>query len=88
MSNRSKLAVSVKLMMETGHSVDFGRIVICDLGNYLASRRVLPRRYQVESTDARLRFSQIYENLDVAVDKFCALRNALIERARNDSRNQ
>ena len=82
---------SVKRLLESGHTVDFGRLTICDLGNFSATRKSLKRRYQVECTDARLRFSEIYETLELAVDKFCGIRAVLIAKMKekaNEKRDQ
>lgn len=75
--NRSKLFYSVKNAVEQGCAVEFGQLCICDLGDYVQTRKQMERRYQVECNDARMRWSEVYYKLDVALDKFLAIRSVL-----------
>ena len=75
--NKSKLFHSVKNVIEQGCSIEFGQLCISNLSDYVQTRVEMDRKYQVECNDARMRWSEIYYKLDVAVDKFLAIRNVL-----------
>lgn len=75
--NRSKLFYSVKNNVENGMGVEFGRLSICDLGDYIQGRQLLDRRFQVHCDDSRMRWSEVYYKLDVAIDKFMLIRSIL-----------
>ena len=68
---------AIKELIISGHSVDFGRLTICDLGEEVQTRRGMKKLYQVECNDARYRYTEIYSNLNVAIDKFMAIRGIL-----------
>jgi hypothetical protein len=77
--NRNKLFHSIKDTVESGCDVDFGKLTICDLGNHSATRKLLERKYQVHCDDPRMKWSEIYYKLDIAVDKFMVIRSVLLK---------
>jgi hypothetical protein len=76
--NRSKLFYSVKNAVESGCSVSSGLLTICDLADYVKTRKTMERRFQVECNDSRMRWSEVYYKLDIALDKFLAIRSVLV----------
>lgn len=75
-----KYGMMVRSLVEQGFSVEYGPLTICNLGDYVATRIPLERKYQVFSTDRRVRCEEIYVRLDVAVDKFMGLKMMLDKR--------
>ncbi len=74
---KTEMHRAVEKLLDNNCSIEYGRLQICDLGNYVQGRKTLDRRYQVTSDDARFRFSEIYIKPAVAIDKFLAIRNLL-----------
>jgi hypothetical protein len=75
-----KYGMMVKSLIEQGFSVEYGPLTICNLGDYVPTRIPLERKYQVFSTDRRVKCEEVYTRLDVAVDKFMGLKMILDKR--------
>lgn len=79
---------AITQLVNSGYDVDFKRLSICNIGNYVQMRGSMPRRFQVEIQSSQISFSEVYADLDVAVDKFIALRNLLCsKKSKNENRN-
>lgn len=68
---------AITQLVDSGYDVDFKRLSICNIGNYVHMRANMSRRYQVFVDCPQVYFSEVYTELDIAVDKFIALRNLL-----------
>lgn len=75
--NRSKLFYAVKNVIDSGCSVEFGKLCICNLGDYVPLRGDMERKYQVHCDDPRMRWSEVYYKEDVAIDKFMLIRSVI-----------
>lgn len=75
-----KYGMMVKSLVEQGFSVEYGPLTICNLADYVPTRIPLEKKYQVFSTDRRVKCEEIYVRLDVAVDKFMGLKMLLDKR--------
>lgn len=60
--------MSIRELILDGHSVEYKGISICTI----TRRTRMP--YQVHSDNSRCKFSQLYENLDDAIEKFNLLK--------------
>lgn len=56
-------------IIDSGCSLDYKDLVLCDLSKYSAGRQNCQRRFQVYSTE----FKEIYSSQKEAIDKFCEL---------------
>lgn len=75
-----KYSMMVKSLVEQGFSVEYGPLTICNLADYVPTRIPLEKKYQVFSTDRRVKCEEVYVRLDVAVDKFMGLKMILDKR--------
>lgn len=64
---------SVKDIVLSGGYVNFKELTICDLSHFSESRRSLRKRYQVDVHKAKIEWSEVYNDIDIAVDKFMLL---------------
>lgn len=67
---KNRLGESLNLMLNLGMDIQYGQVSICNLAKYCITRNILERKYQVHSDDSRFRFSSMYSNPKVAIDKF------------------
>lgn len=64
-------------VLEDGSSVECNRLSLCCINDYLRSSSIRGVRYQVDCDDYKLKFSQLYENLEKAVDKYMEIKGKL-----------
>lgn len=74
---KSKLHEALGLMLYLGIDAQYGQVSLCNLAKHCITRNVLERKYQVDSDDARFRYSGIYSNPQTAIDKFVVIYNSL-----------
>lgn len=63
--------------IQNKYTVQYKELVICDLREYLPDRKSNGYDYQVHCSDKNYLFSHLYDNLDIAVDKFIGIRNMM-----------
>jgi hypothetical protein len=68
---------SIKTLLKGGCSVQYGQLSICDLRHFVHSRENLDKIYQVDCNDSKFVFTQIYANLNTAIDKFCLIKGII-----------
>lgn len=66
-------------VLEDGSSVECNRLSLCCINDYLRSSRATSIRYQVDCDDYRLKFSQLYEDLEKAVEKYVEIKRKLYQ---------
>ena len=64
-------------VLEDGSSVECNRLSLCCINDYLRNSSIRGVRYQVDCDDYKLKFSQLYENLEKAVDKYMEIKGKL-----------
>lgn len=64
-------------VLEDGSSVECNRLSLCCINDYLRNSRTRGVRYQVDCDDYRLKFSQLYEDLDKAVSKYVEIKGKI-----------
>lgn len=63
--------------LEENLSISYGRLSLCDLRNFKYSDVKYNRRYQVHCEDSRNSFSAIYDDAEIAVNKFMELKKCV-----------
>lgn len=68
----------VKWIVEQRYNLSYKGLVICDLREFLPDRRSNDNyNYQVHCDNKDFKFSHIYNDLDIAVDKFILISNQI-----------
>lgn len=62
--------------MDDGCAVERGRLSLCLINNYHGSFRKTAL-YQVHCDDSKVKHSQLYPNMDEAIDKFLELKRKI-----------
>ena len=73
----------VKYVVQQKYNLSHKGLVICDLREHLPNRISNNYDYQVHCDDKDFKFSHIYNDLDIAVDKFILISNQI--RGRDDN---
>lgn len=73
----------VKWVVQQKYSLSYKGLIIGDLREYLPNRISGGYDYQVHSDDKDFKFSHIYNDLDIAVDKFILISNQIRNRDDN-----
>lgn len=76
MTNRE----AIKKLLMSGYNVEFGALSICNLARHTNTRGLFNRKYQVDSNTGKFLFSEIYSDIDIAIDKFLGIRNILLKK--------
>jgi hypothetical protein len=63
-----------KELLLDGSSIEYKKISICNIKNHLKTFNNYRPLYQVHSDNPKMKFSDLYNNLDDAVDKFFDIR--------------
>ena len=66
---------SLKFLLGCGMDVNFKRLSICRIERGLADKRKV--QYQVESNYKAMVFSHLYDDMDIAIDKFMLVFNMM-----------
>jgi hypothetical protein len=67
----------IKYIVGKKYAVQFKDLTICDLREYLPDRKSNGYDYQVHCDNKKYSFSHLYNNLDIAVDKFIGIKNSM-----------
>lgn len=67
----------VKWAVKNKYNLSYKGLVICDLREHLPERRSNDYDYQVHCDNKDFKFSHIYNDLDIAVDKFILISNQI-----------
>ncbi len=65
-----------KDVLHDGCSIEIGKLSLCCIDHYI-NRRDREVRFQVHSEHHKFKFSELYEDCEVAVDKFLLLKKEL-----------
>lgn len=67
----------IKYLVQQKYNLSYQGLVICDLREHLPERVSNGYNYQVHCDNKDFKFSHIYNDLDIAVDKFILISNQI-----------
>jgi hypothetical protein len=68
-----------KSVVYAGCIITYKNITLCDLTDHVPFMRNRPSEYQVHSDNSKVKFSDVYKNIDEAVEKFIELKLQAME---------
>lgn len=67
----------IRQLIENKYTVQYKDLSICDLREYLPDRKSNGYDYQVHCDNKKYSFSHLYNELDIAVDKFVGIKHSM-----------
>lgn len=75
--SNNPLKKDYKIIIEDGGSIEYQKIGICNIKNHLKTFNNYRPLYQVHSDNPKFKFSDLYNNIDDAIDKFFDIRTVV-----------
>lgn len=75
-----KVYKTIKNALIIGLDVNYGRLTLCFIPNYLPRREFFERRYQVTYEGFGIEVSEIFADMELAINKFLDLKRFIDER--------
>lgn len=78
--NNTTLYKTIKNSLILGLDLNYGRLTLCFIPNYLPRRSFFERRYQVTYEGFGMNVSEIFADIDLAINKFLGIKRLIDER--------